>query len=333
MLSIIIVHYNCSTIIKDLLDSFFQFPLSISCEIIIVDNASTIYEKGKLLTLENEYKIRIIWNSENAGFGRANNLGAQNATGDILLFLNPDCLIKDQSIELCFIRFRSSEYVACGVSLLYKDGSAQNSGHHFFTWGLNHLLHIPYYGNFLKRIALQLNAKRPSIDNPGSLQEVDWISGAFLMVKKETFLQLNGFDSDFFLYSEEIELCSRLLTKGKLVIYGDLEIVHLEGIVIGSDSAYEKMAYYNLSNSVGKQVIISNLLLIRKMYGITAYCFHILNYLFSIPFLLFFSVLKSIKLRSITELKLFNRYFLNIGSVLYYFIPILLRKRKLYKVI
>ncbi|HVG42953.1 MAG TPA: hypothetical protein VM888_15180, partial [Chitinophagaceae bacterium] len=123
-----------------------------------------------------------------------------------------------------------------------------------------------------------LKTKVPSVEKAGELEEVDWISGAFLMVKKSVTDQVGLLDEDFFLYAEEVEWCSRLKKAGKLCLYGDLTIIHLEGAITQSISETKEKGYYNLYDKKGLQLMVSNHLRIRKQYGVGWFFILLLNY-------------------------------------------------------
>lgn len=121
------------------------------------------------------------------------------------------------------------------------------------------------------------------------VEEVDWISGAFLMVKKSAVEKAGLMDEDFFLYAEEVEWCSRLKKVGKLCLFGDLHIIHLEGATINKSQNLEEKGYYNLYDKKGLQLIVSNHLRIRKQYGIGWFLILLLNYTWGVFVFLFFS--------------------------------------------
>lgn len=285
-LSIIIVNYKSSSYIIDCINSAMQFKSGSEFEWIIVDNASNDDSEMKLKSAFPF--IQWINMGYNAGFARANNEGMKIASGDAFLLLNPDTIILDDAISECFKKFVQSNHVACGLQLLSLDHSPQNSGSKFMKGGINHLLPLPYWGRVLKYIAGFLKMKRPSILIAQAEEQVDWISGAFLMVKRSSVLKAGMMDEDFFLYGEEVEWCSRLLKLGSLCIYGDYHIIHLEGAVIGKESKTIENSYANIFDKKGLQLIVSNHLRIRKQYGLFWLLFQLLNY--TIGSILFFVV-------------------------------------------
>ncbi len=195
--SIIIVNYKATALIIDCLRSIYAFGDAGNYEIIIVDNASG--DDGEQCILSEFPSVKWIQMGYNSGFARANNEGMRQSKGEVILLLNPDIIVLDNAIEQCYNKFIQSADIACGVQLLFQDRSLQISGNYFMKGGLNHLLPLPYWGGFLKKIALAANTKKPNVLEASSEENVDWISGAFLMVKKSAIAQVGMMDEDFFL--------------------------------------------------------------------------------------------------------------------------------------
>lgn len=275
-ISIVIVNYCSADLIIDCIKSIYQFNPRLSFEIIVVDSNSNDDSERKIIG--NFPDIRWIQMQYNAGFGRANNAGLRIARGDIFLLLNPDTIALDNSIELCYERFKKSDYAAAGIQLLNADRTPQISGSHFVKGGLNHLLPIPYWGGFIRWLGYTLKTKIPSIEEAREIEEVDWISGAFLMTKKWVTDKVGLLDEDFFLYAEEVEWCSRLKKAGRLALYGDLHMIHLEGATVDNISKPKEKGYYNLYDKKGLQLMVSNHLRVRKQYGVFWFLFLLLNY-------------------------------------------------------
>ena len=279
-LSIIIVNYRSPAFISNCLESALQFPLAKEFEWIVVDNDSKDNSKD-IITSKFPF-VKWIDMGYNAGFARANNEGIRQSKYEVVLLLNPDTIILDDAIERCYEKFIQTDHVACGVQMLNPDGSPQVSGSYFAKGGLNHLLPLPYWGAFIKWIAINLNARRTPIQKASVEEFVDWISGAFMMVKKQAIAKAGLMDEDFFLYAEEVEWCSRLKKAGPLCLYGDLHIIHILGEII-QDATESDKSYFNLYDKKGLQLIVSNHLRIRKQYGISWFLFQLINYTFAIP--------------------------------------------------
>jgi GT2 family glycosyltransferase len=267
--------------IADCINSALQFTSANNFEWIIVDNASS--DGSKNFLLKKFPFVKWINMGYNSGFARANNAGIKEADNNIILLLNPDTIIIDDCIDKCLQRFINDDAIACSPQLLNIDGSPQITGNYFMKGGLNHLLPLPYLGKFLRSIAFFFNAKKTNVTAATVRQKVDWINGAFLMVKKSAIEKAGLIDEDFFLYAEEAEWCSRLKQFGDLVVYGDLKIIHLQGEIINTETASLDKGYFNLYDKKGLQLIVSNNLRIRKQYGAAWYLFNLMVYIIEIP--------------------------------------------------
>lgn len=277
MLSVIIVNYHSMPWLTKLFASVAQLYASEHIEWIVVNNASNL---GDQQTLQQQFHL-INWleMGYNAGFARACNKGIKASKGDTVLLLNPDTYFTDNSLVTCYNNLKDSDAVACGVQLYTPDGLPQYSASHFMRGGLNYLLKIPIWGSILKKLAARVNVAKPSLDKAVGTQQVGWISGAFLMAKKEAIDKAGMLDASFFLYGEEVEWCYRLGKIGALELYGNLSVVHLEGVNISNASGSAVNDYNYLYDKKGLQLMVSNHLLVRKVFGISWCLFHYLNYM------------------------------------------------------
>lgn len=282
MLSIVIVNYNGAELVAECIRSLLHFNGTMGLELIVVDNHSTDNSREKILP--SFPQVQWIDMGYNAGFARGNNAGMKLAKGNAILLLNPDTICIDDSISRCYQSLRQGEYIAAGVQILDELKQPQISGNYFMKGGLNHLLPIPYWGGFLRWLGYSTNSKVPNVKNAATVQEVDWISGAFLMVKKEAIERAGMMDEDFFLYGEEVEWCSRLQKTGKLCLFGNMNIIHLEGKTINKSLNTADTGYYNLYNKKGLQLMVSNHLRVRKQFGAGWFLFLLLNYTWGVFF-------------------------------------------------
>ncbi|MEO6456627.1 MAG: glycosyltransferase, partial [Ginsengibacter sp.] len=277
----------------------------------------------------------IIWiqMNYNSGFARANNEGIRQSTAPVILLLNPDTLPDDNSIEKCYFQLIQSEYVACGVQLLNQDGTPQISGNYFMKGGLNHLLPLPYLGIFFRWIAILFKVKKPNVSETKIEVEVDWINGAFLMVKRMAIIKAGLLDEDFFLYAEEAEWCSRLQKNGKLCIYGNINIVHLQGETANETFASSGKGYKNVFDRKGLQLMLSNVVRIRKQFGVAWFLFILTLYVVDIPvFFIGYILTKLFFIKSYT-FKSFQQYTVNIFRLLKFTFKIVRNEPFFYKVL
>lgn len=277
-LSIIIVNYKTPQLVIDCLTSILKNEHKFEYEILVVDNASN--DNSEHLILSAFPSVRWVSMSYNSGFARANNAGIRLSSAETVLLLNSDTLDPFNAIENCFRLFDQSDYVACGVQLLNEDGTPQISGNFLVKGGLNSLLPLPYLGGVIKWLGSAFNLKKPNIPNANKETEVDWINGAFLMVKKAAIEKAGLLDEDFFLYAEEAEWCSRLQKHGKLCIYGQFKLIHLQGESANEAFGSSGVGYYNLTDRKGLQIMLSNFVRIRKQFGVHWFLLQLLIYTF-----------------------------------------------------
>lgn len=330
-LSIVIVNYKTAQLVIDCIRSIYKFDTS-GIEIIVVDNNSNDNIQT-LLTLHFP-SIVLIKMNYNAGFARANNAGIKKASGNTVLLLNSDTIILDNAVDNAFHKLAISEYVACGVQLLNIDGSPQISGNYIMKGGLNYLLPLPYMGVAIKKLGELLSIKKPNVPNATDTVEVDWINGAFLMVKKVAIDKAGYLDEDFFLYAEEAEWCSRIKKVGKLCIYGSEKVLHLQGVSANDAFKSEGQGYTNLFDKKGLQIMLSNFLRIRKQFGIAWFLFMYLMYVVAVPvFFIFGWVSILFSGRPKYTAKDISGYIQNIFSMIEYLPKIISNRPFFYKVI
>ncbi len=283
-LSIIIVNYKTPQLLVDCIRSIYQFDAT-GFEIIVVDNFSN--DNTETLLKEHFSNVVFLQMGYNAGFARANNAGIKIAKADVYLLLNSDTIIIDDAINRSLQKFvNETGYACCGVQLLNVDGSPQISGNYIMKGGLNNLLPLPYVGKILKTIAQLFNIKKPHVPDARGTVDVDWINGAYLMVKRPVVDKAGLLDEDFFLYAEEAEWCSRLKKQGKLCIYGDDHIIHLQGKSANDAFDSGSTGYTNIYDKKGLQILLSNFVRIRKEFGTGWFFIHLLFYIITIPFFL-----------------------------------------------
>jgi GT2 family glycosyltransferase len=264
-LSIIIVNYKTPRLVIDCLRTVYRETTGVVFEVIVVDNASGDESEG-MIGLEFP-AVRWIQMGYNAGFARANNEGIRQSGGGIILVLNSDTLVEAKAVQESCCLLKASPYVACGVQLLNVDRTPQISGNFFMRGGLNYLLPLPYLGSWVKKTGEIFHVAKPNVPDATSVVEVDWINGAYLMVKRPAVEEAGLMDEDFFLYAEEAEWCGRLRKTGRLCLFGQLHVVHLQGASANETFGSEGKGYYNLYDRKGLQIMLSNFVRIRKQFG------------------------------------------------------------------
>jgi len=272
-LAVIFVNYRSADLLLDAIGSLYLETTGMALQVWVVDNDSRDDSRNRVL--EAFPSVQWIDMGYNAGFARANNAGIRAAGGRDVLLLNPDTIVLSHAVENAYRKFSASDYVACGVQLLNPDLSSQISGNFFMKGGLNHLLPLPYLGAILRWLGYRSGTKVPNVREAGSIHEVQWISGAFLMVKRSAIDKAGLMDEDFFLYAEEVEWCSRLNKLGKLCIYGDEHVIHLQG-----ETVKDGKGYTGLTTAKDFQLMLSNHLRVRKQFGVGWFFVLLLGYTF-----------------------------------------------------
>lgn len=300
---------------------------------IVVDSFSQ--DGGEKIVKEKFPQVRWIQLDYNAGFARANNAGIRSASGEVILMLNPDTLVEGNAIEECGKRLIRTNYVAAGVQLLNQDRSPQITGNYFMKGGLNHLMALPYVGRLIRWMGYTLKVKKTNVAKAEGAVEVDWINGAFLMVKRSAIEKAGLLDEDFFLYAEEIEWCSRLRKEGHLCVYGDLHVVHLQGESANDAFGSGDKGYRNLSDKKGLQIMLSGFVRMRKQFGAGWFLFHLAAHLFTIPFYFIIALLRTIIFLPdrTAEWKSFFGFSRNVFIVCGHLFTILRNKPHFYKVL
>jgi GT2 family glycosyltransferase len=330
-LSIILVNFKSSHLHIDCLTDIYKDPVAASFEIIDVDNDSGDDSRERITLAFPDVKwIQIDYNS---GFARANNAGMRVATGETILLLNGDTLPRGKDIQECYHRLLRSEYIACGVQLLNVDGTHQITGNYVMRGGLNYLLPLPYLGSCIKWLGGLAKVKKPHVPNKVGTIEVDWINGAFLMVKRAAIDKAGMLDEDFFMYAEESEWCSRLKKVGRICLYGDIEVVHLQGVTANEQFGSQGKGYTNIYDRKGRQVMLSNFVRIRKQFGVGWFLFQLLFYIVDIPIFFIGLLLSRLMGKAPYSWTQFGQYCRNVRIVIAKSPMIIRNKPYFYKVI
>ena len=257
----------------------------IDYEFIVVDNCSKDNSKHSVLTKHPD--VKWLDSKENIGFGRANNMGVKNASSNYILLLNSDIIIVNKAIEDCLEYLIHNKIGVIGPKLIYPNGDIQKS-----TYG--------YIGDFNEILKENL-----ILDKLFTFSKPQYraIMGAFMMMKKETFDSVNGFDEDFFMYCEELDLCKRIVKSGESIYYHDsLKVIHIHGASSNS-------------NWVLRQSLLSRSLLVLKHKGV--FTFYLSQFIYISNFITNFIFMWFIdeKYRG-SQLNYFKQYISIIGSIL-----------------
>lgn len=217
-ISVLIVTYNSAATITRCLESLFT-QTEVTMEVIVVDNASA---DASLERCRDFPAARVIASPENLGFGRGNNLGFAASTGRYVYLLNPDaCLTSPRALaDLCRAMDVNSAWGLAGTTVRSANGYDESA---------------------------------PSLDYPGQRWvscdfsrlpgRIAWIIGASMVIRREVYFKLNGFDPAFFLYSEETDFCLRARKAGfEIGQVPSVVVEHIGGVSEDSDDPYARSA-------------------------------------------------------------------------------------------
>ncbi|MEO8376873.1 MAG: glycosyltransferase, partial [Candidatus Sumerlaeota bacterium] len=227
-LSVIIVNFNCSGLLRDCLNSLGEAAPKCELEIIVVDNASS---DGAPQMVRQEFPdVTLIANEDNRGFTRANNQGIEIARGRYMILLNNDTRVLPGAFQKAIAWMnKHKDAGAAGLKLLNEDGSLQLSCRRFpsFSQALfnrHSILTKLFPSNRFSREYLMTDFRHDKI------QDVDWVSGACLMLRRDIYQQIGGLDERFFMYSEDVDYCYRVWAAGHRVVYLPFaRVTHLIG--------------------------------------------------------------------------------------------------------
>jgi len=226
-MSIIIVNWNSASYLRACLSSLYFQIQSFTFEVIVVDNAS--YDGCEELIQKQFPGVLFIQSSENVGFGRANNLGFSRSCGEFILFLNPDTEIVGDALERMLDCLRVTRAAgATGVRLLNTDGSLQTSSVQAFPTITNQLLDFGVLQRVFPR--WRMWGTEAFYNDTNEPSEVDAISGACFLIKRSVFEEIGLFSEQYFMYSDDLELCSRIKKAGYSVLYmNNCKVIHHGG--------------------------------------------------------------------------------------------------------
>lgn len=247
-------------------------------EIILVDNAST---DGSREFFEKNQHIIYLYNSENLGFGRANNLGLKIAKGRNILFLNSDTLLINNAIKVLSVYLDNhNEVGAVGGNLFSFDRKPAMSFQRLrpsLSWEINQLF-------FNLPLRLRYGKTATYFNTSNQPVKVGYIMGADLMIRKDIIDRIGCFDPQFFMYFEETDLCHRIAKSGyALHVIPNAEIIHHEGKSFANSTQKSKInpkriemfetsrtVYYRKNHSTMYNTLVNAIyrinLLIKKMY-------------------------------------------------------------------
>lgn len=267
-ISVIIINYNTAKFTLDCIKSVIQFTdKAINFEIIVIDNNSKADDYSFLKDNFPKHKNIILYRSPiNTGFGGGNMLGIQFAKAKYLLFLNNDAMLQNDCLSILYNYMQSHEDVGVSTAQNYDE-----HGKHVISFDHDKGIRKLIFGrSFLEKNTQEFPKRKKEYTSPVS---VNFVNGAFMFFRTAIFAKVGGFDTNIFLYFEEMDICYRMRQlKFKSVLVPEAKITHFQGASTG------------VSKAISKEGLISYMYVIKKNYSYLKYSFIRLYYCFSFLF-------------------------------------------------
>lgn len=260
--SVVIVSYNTREVLRKCLLKLQESIGRRAVEVIVVDNAS---RDGSADMVEKCFPAyRLVRSAVNLGFAAANNVGFGLTRGRYLILLNPDALLQPIALEHALGHMDKKPEVGLAGGLLINGQGISQPSARCFPSLLNEFLVISGLATRMPNSRLFGRFDRTWAD-PSQAAEVDWVPGAFSIIRRETLEEVGQFDERFFLYYEEVDLCRRIKAAGwKVWYWPDIVVPHLGG---ESSKTVEGVEF----SQSGSQLVLwrmrSALLYYRKHHG------------------------------------------------------------------
>lgn len=274
-LSVIIVNYNVKEFLQNLLHSIEKASANLSKEIIVVDNAS---DDGSVEVIREKFPyVNLIENKINAGFGKANNQGLAIAKGKYILFINPDCIVSEDTLDKMISFFGGhSDCALAGCKILNSDGTLQLACRRSFPGPWTSFTKVTGLSNLFPKSRIFARYNLTYLDE-NKTYEVDAVSGSFMMMRKTVYDNVGGFDEQFFMYGEDLDLCYRIQKAGHKVFYvHSTQVIHYKGESTKRSNLDETKLFYDamhlfvkkhLSSFPLVEIILRSAIGFRKLFA------------------------------------------------------------------
>lgn len=241
-LSIIIVSWNVKELLRKCLKSIFEKTQGIEFEIIVVDNASN--DGSAQMVLTEFPKVALIASNENLGFARGNNMGFEQASGKYVLFMNPDMeLVENSFPKLIELMDKNPNIALSTCQLIYPDGALQRNVKNNPGTCDQILILLKLHHFFQPKCLKKYLAKGFDYTKE---QEVKQIMGAFIFADAEILKKLEGWDSRYFVWWEDLDLCKRVQDAKYKILYTPItKVMHYEAKAFEQQQSFEKQIRFN----------------------------------------------------------------------------------------
>jgi hypothetical protein len=243
MVSVLIVTYESAQHIGKCLANLRLHAADCLRDVVVVDNAST--DGSADLAFASAPQAAVIRNGGNLGFGRAMNIGAQSASGEYLLLLNPDCALHAGCVpELAHFLDHRLEAGACGPKMLTTSGRFDFSSRRGFPTPLNAFAYFSHLDRLFPRSHTLGGYQRRHVGSELEI-ETDALSGACMLVRRSVFEEVGGFDEDYFLFGDDIDLCWKIRRAGHEIWYiPTARVTHAKGASMVKQPELARREFY-----------------------------------------------------------------------------------------
>lgn len=245
-ISVVIVTTNSEPHIAACLQSIQEKTEGVEYEVFVADNGST---DRTVEIIESQFPwVNLVKNGRNLGFGTANNRGAQKATGEFVFILNDDTVLTQNSLKAIVDKMRSDKTIGClGHHLVNPDGSHQDSIRRYPRF-IDQAIILTKLHNLLPSLKPVQRYWATDIDYTVE-QDVDQVMGACMVIPRSVFEKAGGFDEQFFVWFEEVDLQKRIVEEqGLRIVYTpNIEMIHMKGATFGRILSLTNQKRFNRS--------------------------------------------------------------------------------------
>ncbi len=252
VLSIIIVNYNVKFFLEQCLLSVRQATSNFESEVLVIDNNST---DGSRQYFAGKFDwVQFTWRGTNDGFAKACNEGLAKASGDYILFLNPDTLLSEDCLQksLAFLQEKENK-CALGIQMIDGSGRFLKESKRSFPSPITSIYKLSGLSSLFPTSPIFAKYHLGHLDK-NATHEVDVLAGAFMMIPAEIIYKIGSFDERFFMYGEDIDLSYRIQQSGFSNYYfGESSIIHFKGESTRKDNFKYVMLFYKAMSKFAKK--------------------------------------------------------------------------------
>lgn len=242
-ISVVVVNFNAGSLLVDCIASVLSSTIPV--QVIVSDNGSTDGSIAELRChFSGDHRLTIIENANNLGFAKANNVALPHATGEYILFLNPDCIIQPETIEaMLAVLSRHPEVGMAGCLIRNPNGSEQPGCRRSIPTPWRTFIRIARLNRLAKYHSSFESYVQTGFPLPTEPMEVEAISGAFMLVRTSAIRVVGPMDEGYFMHCEDLDWCMRFRKQGlKILFVPHVDIVHVGGVC--SSSRPVSVEYY-----------------------------------------------------------------------------------------